>query len=197
MEPTLKDLRNNYERFSDEKLIRIATEEASELRPEAVELLKQIIAERGLSQDVLKGMSVQMNGVDDQTLQKYKELLRTVECPYCSSSAQKLNATMTATAVGLVIFSTYETELKIACPPCLDHQHKRAMIKSALLGLWAFPGGIIKTVKSLIFNRNMKKKNHSSEASEFFDAFISERAGRIESNLNNPEELKAIIKYIR
>ena len=95
MLPNTEELRKNYERFDDAKLIRLATEEASGLRPEAVELIRQIIRERGLSEDIVKGLEVQRQEIDEKTLLAYVELLRTLPCPLCSSKKEKLNATMT------------------------------------------------------------------------------------------------------
>ena len=101
MLPNLKELTETYESFDDSKLIRLATEEAAELRPEAVELLKQIIKERGLSEDILKGIDVQIQGVDDEKLLEYAELLRRLPCPVCRLTNEKLNATMTGIAISL------------------------------------------------------------------------------------------------
>src|SRR5687768_1502959 len=134
MLPNLKELRETYESFDDSKLIRLATEEASELRPEAVELLKQIIKERGLSEDILKGIDVQIQEIDNEKLLEYAELLRGLPCPVCRSTNEKLNATMTGIAISFIIFTNYEKELKIACPDCLDKANNKAIVKSALLG---------------------------------------------------------------
>jgi len=141
MEPSLDQLKKNYEKFDDNKLIRIATEEAAGLRPEAVLLIKQIIKERGLSEDITKGIDVQLQEIDDETLLEYTELLRGLPCPVCKSTEEKLNATMTGSVISFIIMTNYEKELKVACPDCLDKANNKAMIKSALLGWWGFPWG--------------------------------------------------------
>ncbi|MXV50072.1 hypothetical protein GS399_03740 [Pedobacter sp. HMF7647] len=142
MEPNLDELRKNYEKFDNSKLVRIATEEATRLRPEAVELLKQIISERGLSKDITKGIDAQFQEVDNETLLEYTELLRELPCPICKSTEEKLNATMTGCVVSFIIMTSYKKELKIACPNCLDKANNQAMIKSALFGWWAFLGAL-------------------------------------------------------
>jgi hypothetical protein len=197
MEPSLDQLRKNYEKFDDNKLIRIATEEAAGLRPEAVDLLKQIINERGLSEGITKGIDVQLQEVDDQMLSEYAELLRGLPCPVCKSTQEKLNATMTGSVVSFIILTNYQKELKVACPNCLDKANNKAMIKSALLGWWGFPWGIIRTPQALLFNNKMKKKNRLLEPNDLFNAFVLERIGRLEANRNNPTELKEIIEHIR
>lgn len=197
MGPGIEELRKNHESFNDEKLIRIATEEATGLRPEALELLKQIIKERGLSTDLTKGIDAQFKHIDEKTLNDYCELLRKLPCPVCSSDFGKLNATITATVISFIVMTSYRKELKIACPDCLDKLSKNATIKSALMGWWGLPWGLIRTPKALLFNSKMKKQNHDPETSEVFKAFVLQRVGRIEANRNNRDGLIDIIQFIR
>jgi hypothetical protein len=197
MEPNIEELRKNYERFTDDKLIRVATEEATSLRPEALELLKQIIKERGLSQSVIKGIDAQFKQIDEQTLLEYTELLRSLPCPFCNADNNKLNATITGTTISYIFLTHYRKEIKIGCPTCLDRQINNAMITSALLGWWGIPWGIIRTPAALLFNVKMKKQNNLPEANPIFKAFVLKRIGRIEANRDNPEGLSDIIQYIR
>jgi hypothetical protein len=197
MEPSLEQLRKNYEKFNDNKIIRLATEEAAGLRPEAVDLLKQIIKERGLSESITKGIDAQLKEVDGQTLSEYAELLRALPCPVCKSTDEKLNATITGSVISFIIMTNYEKELKVACPNCLDKANNKAMIKSALFGWWGFPWGIIRTPQALLLNNKMKKQNRLSAPNDLFNAFVLGRLGRIEANRNNPTELKEIIGHIR
>ena len=197
MEPNLDELRKNYEGFDDKKLIRIATEEAIGLRPEAVALLKQIIHERGLSDDIVKGIDAQVQEIDNNVLIEYAELLQGLPCPICKSTNQKLNATMTGSVVSFIIMTSYKKELKIACPDCLDKANDSAMLKSALFGWWGFPWGVIRTPQALLLNNKMKRQNRITEPNDLFRAFVLGRIGRIEANRNNPAELQDIIEYIR
>ncbi|WP_207428311.1 hypothetical protein [Pedobacter sp. SYSU D00535] len=197
MEPSLDQLRKNYERFDDNKLTRIATEEAAGLRPEAVDLLKQVIKERGLSGSIIKGIDAQLQEVDDRILSEYAELLRGLPCPLCKSTDEKLNATMTGSVISFIIMTNYQKELKVACPNCLDKANDRAMIKSALFGWWGFPWGIIRTPQALLLNNKMKKQNRLSEPNDLFNAFVLGKIGRLEANRNNPTELQEIIEHIR
>ena len=197
MEPSLEQLRKNYDQFDDKKLIRIATEEAAGLRPEALELVKQIIKERGLSTAVTKGIDVQLEKIGDARLHEYTELLRRLPCPVCNRTDEKLNASITATAISYIFLTQLRKELKIACPQCLDKLHKDATTKSALFGWWGIPWGIIRTPGAIIFNNKMKKGNSLNEANNLLKSFVLDRVGRIESSRNNQEELLDIITHIR
>jgi hypothetical protein len=197
MEPGIEELRKNYEKFDDRKLIRIASEEASGLRPEALELVKTIIKERGLSEQITKAIDVQLEKITEAQLLEYSELLRRLPCPVCNGVFDKLNATITATVISFVVMTSYRKKVKIACPQCLDKQNNDAMIKSALLGWWGFPWGIIRTPQALIFNNKRKKLNHLDGPNDLFKSFVLGRVGRIEASRKNPAELEDIINYIR
>ena len=187
----------NYQSFSDEKLIRIVSEEAASLRPEALELLKQIIKERGLSLDVAKTVDAQFRTLSEETLLAYCDILRDLPCPVCGSTTDKLNATITATVISFVVMSTYRKEMKIACPQCMDKLNNNATMKTAIMGWWGLPWGLIRTPQALLFNNKMKKQNGNPEPNDLFRAFVSQRAGRIEADKGNPDALQAMIKYIR
>jgi hypothetical protein len=197
MGPGIDELRKNYESFADDKLIRVATEEATGLRPEALVLLKQIIEERGLSTDVIKGVDAQFQKADEKTVNEYCELLRKLPCPLCNGEYEKLNATITATVMSFLVMTNYRKEFKIGCPDCLDKLNKNATIKSALMGWWGFPWGLIRTPKALMFNSKMKKEHHNPEPTAVLKTFVSQRVGRIEANRHNHDGLVDIIQFIR
>lgn len=197
MEPSITELRKNYESLPDDKIIRLASEEARSLRPEALELLKQIIKERGLSADVTNSIDAQSKKITEDILLEYTELLRGLPCPVCNTAGDKLNATITGTVISFILMTSYRKEVKIACPACLNKLNNNAIIKSALLGWWGLPWGIFRTPQALILNNKMKKQNNLQEANGVFKSFVLQRIGRIEANRNNPSGLSDIIQYIR
>jgi hypothetical protein len=192
MEPDIAELRKNYERLDDARIIRLASEEASELRPEALELLKQIIKERKLSPVVSNAINVQVKEIDEKTLSAYCDLLRRLPCPVCNSINEKLNANIIASLASGYYFS----EVQIACPSCLDKAYGKANLNAALFGWWRILG-IINMPRVFAFNRRIKKLNHIPEASNALKEFVLKRAGRIELYRNNSEELTDIILYPR
>jgi len=197
MEPNKEQLRATYEKLSDDKIIQLATGEAAKLRPEALEILKEIIKERNLSEDIERGIDIQFKAIDEDTLAEYVELIRNQPCPVCNAAIEKLNASQIQTVYSFIVFTTYNKDFKIACPGCLTTANNNAMVKSALLGWWGLPWGIIRTIQALLFNAKMKKQNRLPESSEVLKAFVYSNLGRIETNRNNPAELQSIITDIR
>jgi len=197
MVPSLDELRKNYESFDDGKLLRLATEEATSLRPEALELLEQIIKERRLSKNLTAAIDIQFEDLDEETLNEYCNLLRKQPCPICGTYGERLNATVIGTVMSFIVMSSYTKELRIACPACLDKLNDKAVLQTMLLGWWEPLHGIINSLKAISLNNKMKKEHHLNEANPTLKAFVRQSVGRIELNRNNTEELRSLITYIR
>jgi hypothetical protein len=192
MEPDLIEIKKNYERLDEERIIRLASEEATGLRPEALELLKQVVKERRLPAIVTRSIEVQFEPMDENTLTAYCELLRRLPCPVCNSTAEKLNANTVASAE----YRYLTRAIKVACPPCLDKAFLAANQRTALRG-WQSILGLINIPRALLFNKKMKPLNHLPEATDVLKKFVSGRVGRIELNRDNPEGLADILLFPR
>lgn len=188
------ELKANYQRLSDSKLMRIAVESATKLRPEALALLREELAARGLLATAEKAIEVQFTVVDEAGIAAYCALLQSQACPICCSTAQPLNATLTSKVMSFLVVTTWKKQLAIACPPCLDKLNRDANTASALLGWWGFPWGIIRTVQALISNGKMAKTNHAPYPNELLKSFVVGNAARIEAVRNAPADLQALLK---
>jgi len=193
MLPDLSQLRKNYEKLDDNKLVSLAILEATSLRPEALELLKQVIKERGLSADIDNGIDAQLQA-NSYTIGTYADLLRKQPCPICNSTGEKLNATMTTNVMSFILITQRKKRLIVACPDCLDKANNDAIRKTAFAGWWGFPWGIIRTIQALISNNKMKKQNRLTDANDVLLDFVKERIGLIEVNKNSPKHLQLIIQ---
>jgi hypothetical protein len=187
-------LKENYRRLSDAKLMRIASESATTLRPEALVLLKEELSTRGLAATVEKAIEVQFKVVSEEGISEYCKLLQAQPCPICRSTAQPLNATLTSKVMSFLVLTTWKKQFAIACPACLDKLNRDASTTSALLGWWGFPWGIIRTIQALISNGKMAKTNHASYPNHLLKSFVVGNAGRIEAARDNAIDLQALIK---
>lgn len=193
MEPSIDELRRNYESFDDNKLIRIATREASSLRPEALDLLQQIIKERKLSNNISAAIDVQF-GIDEEQLIEYCDIIRKQPCPVCGTFSYRLNAAIVSKTVSFIVMSSYTSELIIACPDCLDRRNDKDTLITMLLGWWEPFKGIYHSLKTISSNNKIKKEHHSKEPSEWLKAFVLQNIGSIELNRKNSEELQWLIR---
>jgi len=191
------DLKANYQRLSDAKLLRIAAESATKLRPEALVLLKDELATRGLLATAEKAIEVQFTVVDEAGIAAYCALLQSQACPICRSTAQPLNATLTSKVMSFLVVTTWKKQLTIACPTCLDKLNRDASTSTALLGWWGFPWGVIRTIQALIANGKMAKTNHAPYPNDLLKSFVVGNTARIEAVRNTPADLQALLKAIQ
>lgn len=187
-------LKENYRRLSDEKLMRIASEDATKLRPEALVLLKEELGTRGLTETAERAIEAQFRVVSEQEIAEYCGLLQVQPCPICHSSSQRLNAALTSKVISFLVITTWKKQFAIACPTCLDKLNRDASISTALLGWWGFPWGIIRTIQALIANGKMEKTNHVPHPNDLLKAFVVSNVGRIEAVRDNATDLQALIK---
>ncbi|MDO7851159.1 hypothetical protein [Hymenobacter convexus] len=187
-------LKENYRRLSDEKLMRIAAEDAPRLRPEALVLLKAELSTRGLAETAEKTIQAQLRQATEAEVLAYGALLQAQPCPVCGSAARPLNATVTHRVLSFVVMTTWKKQLVIACPPCLDQLNHDAMKSSALLGWWGFPWGVPRTIDALLSNQKMTRANHAPYPNETLLAFVAGNVGRIEAARANARDLHALLK---
>ena len=186
-------VQETYQRMSDEELIRIATQDAYALTPEAMEVVKTEIQKRGLDPNIAKGVEAQNKTYTTEEVDAYCNIVSNLRCPTCGSTTERLNATITAEVVSFILFTTYDKKIKIGCPHCLDKANNNAMIKSALLGWWGVPWGIIRTMQAFALNQKRKQTNHLQDHSEYLRSFTLSVIGELETYKGNKEKLQQIL----
>ncbi|HEX8426267.1 hypothetical protein [Hymenobacter sp.] len=190
-------LKENYCKFSDEKLMRLAAEDAARLRPEALVLLQEELAERGLAEAAHKEIAAQLRVLSEAEIEEYCALIRAVPCPICYSVAEPLNATVTSKVSSFIVVTTWKEELAIACPSCLDKLSESATSHSIIAGWWGMPWGIIRTVKAIRFNKKMAKDHHAPSPSVPLKAFVVDNARSLDQVKDNRNQLHAFLIGLR
>jgi hypothetical protein len=193
MQPTSEQLSITYKNLPDDKLIRLAITDAAGLRPEALELLKAEIKSRGLDEGIIRGIEVQLNDIDDSQLNNYVTLVRNQACPTCGDQSQQLNAALSSTVISAIIFTHYKKAFSIGCPSCLKKANQKATLKTALLGWWGFPWGLIRTPRALVYNIRTGKRINTGEPTDILVDFIKNNTGIIESVKNNDQSLQVLL----
>jgi len=196
MQPTLEQLSITYKNLPDDKLTRLAVTDAASLRPEALELLKAEIKSRGLDEGITRGINVQLNNIDDTQLHNYLSLIRNQACPICGGTSQQLNAALSGTVISIIIFTHYKKAFSIGCPACLKKVNQTANLKTALLGWWGLPWGLIRTPQALIKNIRTSKSLNTNEPSGILVDFVRNNAGIIESIKNNDQSLQVMLTNV-
>jgi hypothetical protein len=190
----IKFVQETYQRMSDDELIRITTQDAYGLTPEAMEVVKTEIQKRGLDQNIGKGLEAQNKTYTIEEIDAYCDIVRSLSCPTCGSTTERLNATMTGEVLSIIFFTRYEKKIKIGCPHCLDKANNKALKKSALLGWWGIPWGIIHTVQAIALNLISKRTNHLPNHNEDLRSFTLSVVGELEAYKGNKEKLQQVLE---
>lgn len=185
-------VRETYQKMSDTELERVATQDAAGLTPEAQEIVKEEIRRRNLSTTIIKGVQAQNKRYTIAEIDAYCELIRDLGCPSCGSDS-KLNGTLLNEVVSIVILTHYEKKVKIACPDCLDKASSGAIAKTAVLGWWGIPWGIVRTIQAISRNISNKRIHHLEEPNKYLRDFVLARIGQLETYRNDKERLRRIV----
>ncbi|XZF15518.1 hypothetical protein ACTHGU_05235 [Chitinophagaceae bacterium MMS25-I14] len=183
----------HYQRMTDSELEYAATQNAQKLTPEAQAIVKNEIARRGMSTSLIKSVEAQNKELTLTDLDRYCETIRNLSCPTCGSSDSKLNGTMTSEVMSVIIFTQSKKKLKIGCPDCLDNAVRSASSGTALIGWWGIPWGIIRSVKALIHNGNVKKLHHIDSPNDYLRSFVYHNIGQIEMYRDNKAQLRRLL----
>lgn len=186
-------VRENYQRMTDNELIRVATQDAAGLTPEAQEIVKEEIERRKLDAGIIKSVYAQNKSYTIAEIDEYCNLTRNLSCPVCGTSSAMLNATMTSEVISLILFTQYRQQLKVACPACLDKANNSALTKTIILGWWGIPWGFIRTIQAIGHNIKSKKNNHLVASNDYLRSFVLSRIGQFEAHRDNKEMLQKII----
>lgn len=180
--------------MTDDELIGIATQDANGLTPEAMEIVKAEIKKRRLDENIVKGVEAQNKTYTIEEVDVYCDVVSKLSCPSCGNTADRLNATMTGEVMSFIFFTTYNKKIKVGCPNCLDKANNNALTKTALLGWWGIPWGIINTIQSIILNLKSKRTNHSYEHSDYLRSFTLSVVGELETYKSDNAKLQQIMK---
>lgn len=189
----IKFVQETYQRMSDDELIRIATQDAYGLTPEAIEVVKAEIKKRGLDQNIAKGVEAQNKTYTVEEIDTYCDIVSKLSCPICDNSRERINATMTSEVMSLIFFTTYNKKIKVGCPHCLDKANSNALTKTALLGWWGIPWGIIRTPQAIALNLKSKRTNHLQDHNNYLRSFTLSVIGELETYKGNKEKLQQIL----
>ncbi|MBX3240621.1 MAG: hypothetical protein KIT80_00715 [Chitinophagaceae bacterium] len=186
-------VRETYQRMTDKELIRIATQDAAGLTPEAQEVVKEEIERRKLDTNIIKGVQAQNKSYTVEEIDEYCNLARNLSCPICETNSAMLNATRTSEVMSFILFTQYKRQLKVACPACLDKANNNALIKTIILGWWGIPWGFIRTIQAIGHNIKDKKTNHNNTPNDYLRSFVLSKIGQFETYRDNKEMLQQII----
>lgn len=191
--PSEDQLRQNYQKFGDGRLLRIVHQSVTKLRPEAVEILKDEIIRRGMGESLVEDIEAQMNPPAEEKLLHICSLIQALPCPYCGLQKNKLSATEIQVVASNMIRVRYEKQLHIGCPDCLESKHAEARKRNTQRGWWGIPLGIAKTIQALMFNKKQVEDLKNEEITPVLRNYCTRYYGSIRALEGNEESLNELL----
>ncbi|MEO6521447.1 MAG: hypothetical protein ABIN91_07215 [Mucilaginibacter sp.] len=186
-------IRKTYERKTDEELVRVVTQNSAGLTPEAIDVVKAELKKRNIDASVARSVDAQNKQYTIEEIDAYCAIIQNLPCPVTGSTDEKLNATIVAEVISFIIFTNYKKKMLIASPDALDKANNNALVKTAILGWWGIPWGIIKTIQAINLNIKNKRSNRADGPNDYLRGFVLSRVGQIEAFKDNPNKLAEII----
>lgn len=189
----IEKVREHYREMRDEVLIKIATEEAAGMTVEAQQVIKEEIIRRKLDEKLIENVHAQNKIYTAEEIDQYCELVRNLDCPVCGKSASKLNGSQISSVFSFIVFTFWNTSVKIACPTCLDKANNSALSATKTWGWWGFPSGIIKTTRAIEINNKSKATNHLDTPNEHLKNFVLSKIREFDAHQNDKQKLQQLI----
>lgn len=173
MNTDIQTLRNNYSRFSDDKIFKLAKEELFQLNEEAVIVLKEEVIKRQLPliELIKNNLSYQEN--INALIDGHSDYVRNLPCPICGSEEYLLNAVVVSSVTSYIVFTRHAKDFHIGCPPCLTQKKNSAEGITLAFGWWGFPFGIIETFSGISRNTAAQNIINSGEMSEHLTNLVT------------------------
>jgi hypothetical protein len=127
-----EELRETYAKLSNNKLIQIATQESGSLRPEALDILKEELHKRKLSDEYMTAVDIQQVVLTEEKKQFYYALIQTLPCPMCGSTSKQLNMALVSRVYSFIILTSYIKKPIIGCEDCLHSKLNNATTSTLL-----------------------------------------------------------------
>ncbi len=167
------ELRENYRKFRDEDLVRIAVRDAESLTPEALQILKEEIRKRGLQYTEPSKPAFLI--LEKPLLDSYCYCIQNAFCPNCNVQGN-LNRIKVGTVFGIPHFHVSNTEHLILCNSCSKSIVAKKCLYSFFLGVWT----IFPFLITMFRNINGLRVFKSSEPSELLVDFVKANYKEIE-----------------
>ncbi len=173
----IENIRENYKKFYDEKIIDIAQHESKGLRPEVLGILKEEIIKRNLDRTLITWVDAESKPITEYEKETLKYELERLLCPNCLRQEINLRGYEINTTISFLISCSETTEKKILCVKCGNKEKLKSIVSTLLLGWWSRRGILMTPItltKDIINVFYLKRISD-----RIFDEFIETNIGHI------------------
>ncbi|PWJ41847.1 hypothetical protein [Sediminitomix flava] len=190
----VKQIQKNYELFSDQEIVKIATHDVINLAPEAVEILIQQIEKRNLDASLLESVKLQAEPLSEKEFNVYFQAITHMKCPECGEKNGTLQGHLIRKVMSFIVLTYSSKRPIICCSDCGESEKQSSLIKTFLLGWWGLPFGILKTPYYLI-SHFLDRGKLDQISDQIIADFIHLNYPIIRKNFSNEDAIQELVYH--
>jgi len=187
----ISEIKKNYKRFDNERIRRIAENDAKGLRDETVPILINEIKRRKLGNQLINWINAERRKLSKSELE---ELIRKVKESLCESCKRnrKLKGYEFSTTTGIIIDEIESHYKLIICENCGKKRRRNSAIWTTIFGWWSVRGFISMPFQIIDKLRAIIQEEKQSE--EIIKSFIESNIGEITLENDSKEIIQKLLK---
>jgi hypothetical protein len=189
---SVDEIRENYLKFEDFQIEKIARDESKTLRRDVLVVLKDEIERRNLDKSLITWVDAETQTFTDHEKVTLQRNLEKLDCSNCENKLQKLSGHRFTSLISAIIWCKQTDHKRILCNSCGRSEKFSAFFKTFLFGWWSKSGLFLTPfilLKSL-FNPLFKQKHHTY----VLEDFIQKNNGLLRLHGLEGAPLQSIIK---
>lgn len=152
----IHEIRENYKKFDDSRIRRIARNDAKSLREETVPILFQEIQRRNIEESLIEWVNAERRKLSHYELSELKNKVKKCNCVECKEKGELMGFEF-RTLIGALIIDLNTDYRIIVCKKCGINKRRKSLFYTSLFGWWsvqniiATPFELIRKVKAVIY----------------------------------------------
>lgn len=173
-----------YKELSDRELLKLAINEAVQLRDDVFPIMLNELRSRSIDQNIIDNAIKQRHIFENEAeLNRLTIKYSKSTCPICKENTG-ISYIVLKEIKGFIIISTTKNVQVIGCKSCIENKMMETNKSNLIFGWWSLPFGIIRTPIILIRNHLRINKINVDNISEDFQAFVKNNIGYVLNALN-------------
>jgi len=185
------EIKKNYERFDDTKILRIAEKESKGLRDEVIPILLEEIEKRKLGVGLIHWIKAERRKLSTSELRALRAKVRNCLCENCKKN-RKLKGYKFDTMIGLLIMRVVTNYQLIVCEECGKKKRTESTILTVFLG-WLSVRGFI-SYPFFVADKIKSYYKEEQQSEQLIDEFINDHIGKITLGKDEQEVIQKLLK---
>jgi hypothetical protein len=185
------EIKKNYERFDNQRIRRIAENDAKGLRNETVPILIEEIKKRNLGNHLIEWINAERRKLSKSELEDLKGKVKESTCENCKRN-RNLKGYEFSTITGILIDEVVSDYRLIICEKCGKKKRRNSAIWTTIFGWWSVSGFV--SMPFVLINKTKALIQEDNQSEEIIESFINSNIGTITIGNDSQEVIQKLLK---